>query len=140
VFVAGFIGSPAMNLVRCRVARAGDTTWIENAHFRVSVPLPPGDRRDVILGIRPHDVGVGARPGSHASARADVIQPVGSETLVQFELRRGDDATRITAAVPPAAELALDDEVGLHFELGRIHVFDAETGTRIELPGGPPGS
>jgi ABC-type sugar transport system ATPase subunit len=137
VFVAGFIGSPAMNLFRCRAECHGGATWIVGPHFRIAASLPPGDGREVIAGIRPHDVAVSGRPGSHATGRVDVVQPVGSEILVQLELAGGSRPARITAAVPPDARLRIDDEVGLRIESDRLHLFDAATGVRIEPAGGP---
>ncbi len=118
VFVGGFIGSPAMNFARARIAD-GRLVFADGN----SLPLAAGiaDGREVIAGIRPEHFLTTADAGSTLSVAAQVIEPLGSDTLVHFAL---GEAT-MTARMPPTIRL----EPGQVFQIGvdpsKIHLFDA---------------
>lgn len=143
VFVAGFIGSPAMNLFRCTVeGDGGDARLVGEA---VQIPLAEtgleklreGDAADVVLGVRPHDVEPAPAEQADVAARIDVIEPLGSELLVHAlpitdEQRAHDgSAASITIVAPGEATLAVDEIIGLRFRRERLHLFDAADGRRV---------
>jgi ABC-type sugar transport system ATPase subunit len=102
-FVAGFVGSPAMNL-----RRDGDT----------------------LVGIRPHDIELTAPDTGDARARVEVVEPLGASTLVH--LRPLDGAGDLVRVVLNGdAHVAAGDEVGYRLRRDRIHVFDGRTGGRL---------
>jgi multiple sugar transport system ATP-binding protein len=100
LFVAGFIGSPAMNMVEARVDSSGDGVTVEFAGIRLEVDAAaaaarPGLRsyagRDVILGLRPEameDAGIAreAPPGRTIDIAPELCEALGSDLLVHFRL------------------------------------------------------
>jgi len=142
-FVAGFIGSPAMNLVPGEIVRDGDGGGA--LRFRAeggafSLELPPGWRRalaarqgrPVILGIRPEDLrpatGGETTPAAGVRLRLDLVEPLGQELLVCA--RAGGH--ELTARLAPGLQLALGDEITLSFDPEALHFFDAETRERLD--------
>ncbi len=119
VFVATFVGSPAMNLLPAE--------------------LLPGVRADgqvspsgAMLGVRPHDmsiVGVGA---GDADALVDVVEPRGSELLLYVRLGASGEGPEMRVITPPDLVVAPDQVVGLRFDRSRLHLFDPGTGRRLE--------
>ncbi len=122
-FVAGFIGSPAMNLIEGRAAGgfvvAGD----------MSLPAPPLEEgRPVIYGIRPEHLAVGAsleQPGFEAVVK--VVEPTGSETHLVAMV----DGLEVTAVSHDRLTMRPGDRVRLQAVAARAHIFDAGTGLRI---------
>src|SRR5262244_1577957 len=99
-FVAGFIGSPAMNFLPCRLEEAGGALRVRLSDYIV-LPVPPARAaryrgaigRDLLFGLRPEHIteprrndGGEARRGREFSATLDVIEPMGMETMVYFSL------------------------------------------------------
>ena len=125
LFVAGFIGSPSMNLLK-GVIRAGDEQIVEigGAPF----PAPLGTRmesgRNVVYGIRPEHLEI--HPEG-IEARISVVEPTGSETLVF--VRFGD--SEMIALFRERHDFKLGDTLRLRPRLDQIHLFDADTGRRI---------
>jgi multiple sugar transport system ATP-binding protein len=126
LFVAGFIGSPAMNMLG-GTYRAADTAFV--AHDNSVVPLGRayacGDGAPVTLGIRPEHVAVGGG-GGHVSAPVDLVEPTGFGTILHLRALGTDlkafTLERKTAQVGEVTSVALSPE--------RLHLFDAE-GMRI---------
>ena len=123
LFVAGFIGSPAMNLLAGRIK---DGSFIDSGG--TSWPLPPAyagrDGAEVIYGIRPEHL----RLDPHGiKATIQVVEPTGSET--QVILRVGDitvmGAFRERIAAHHGEALAISPELSL------VHIFDKASGQRI---------
>jgi multiple sugar transport system ATP-binding protein len=123
LFVAGFIGSPAMNFLSGR---------IEEGQFRtgsgLAAPLPPGLSRpagnEVIGGIRPDQLRLGE---DGARAEVAVVEPTGAETLVVLRLA----GAPVQALIRDRRLLRPGDAVGLSIEPGGLHLFDAATGLRL---------
>jgi multiple sugar transport system ATP-binding protein len=129
LFVAGFIGSPAMNFVEGVLAR-GEAGWRLVAG-EVSLPLGPGfagqEGRKVVYGIRPEHLGVAA-PGEGIPAEAEVVEPTGASTYV-FTRIAGNP---VTAIFTDRRKLEPGARIGLLPQPDRIHLFDAGTGQRLE--------
>ncbi|HVK77773.1 MAG TPA: sn-glycerol-3-phosphate ABC transporter ATP-binding protein UgpC [Kofleriaceae bacterium] len=123
-FVAGFVGSPAMNLLACTiadgVARAGT--------LAIPVAAPPGP---AILGVRPPDLDLVAVDRGDTRGRIDVIEALGRELLCHIHL---DDATPDLRVLAPAdADLDEGDVVGIALRRDRLHLF-GEDGRRVMTP------
>jgi multiple sugar transport system ATP-binding protein len=136
VFVAGFVGSPAMNFFRCTLETGEDGAPCL-ACDGFALPLagialerePAG--RELLLGVRPQDLEVVAPEGADLTARVDVVEPLGSELLVHLA-RPGAMRDRELVLVTSAeAELAEGMEVGLRLRRERLHLFDAVDGARV---------
>ncbi len=128
LFVAGFIGSPAMNFIAGTViAEAGGLALAaaDGARF----PLPAGcagPGRRITLGIRPEHVELA--PDGPVSLQVDVVEPTGAET--HFYSRAGD--APFCVAVHHRLDVAPGQTVRLAFPESRVHLFDQETGARIQ--------
>jgi multiple sugar transport system ATP-binding protein len=107
LFVAGFIGSPAMNLVRARLRREREGVAAEFGSRLLTLPeaaLPRGALelvgRDVILGVRPehlYDAALGGHDGcATLTAVVSLAEPVGAEVIAHFELDVPPVVTRDT--------------------------------------------
>ncbi|MDX8490820.1 sn-glycerol-3-phosphate ABC transporter ATP-binding protein UgpC [Mesorhizobium sp. VK22B] len=135
-FVAGFIGSPPMNLQEATVAD-GKVVFASGQ----SLPLPgrfkdrvsAGDK--VVFGLRPDDlypVGHGLHSGDAADVHemelpVTVTEPLGNETLVFAEFDRRDWVSRMLNPRP----LKAGDRVAMSFDLSQAHLFCAETGKSL---------
>jgi multiple sugar transport system ATP-binding protein len=133
VFVAGFVGSPAMNLLPGEVR--ADGAW--SGPGGLVLPLPAAARAGagtgrVTLGVRPHDVAIVAPGGGDADARADVVEPRGSELLIYFGLGTDGVGGELRVVAPPEQEIAVDTVVGIRLDRDRLHWFDERTGRRLD--------
>jgi sn-glycerol 3-phosphate transport system ATP-binding protein len=124
-YVAGFIGSPAMNLLPATLTEGGLGARIADGPVICFAdgPRPGMAGRSVVLGIRPeHFVLGGPLPMT-----PDLIEPLGSETVLHGRLPSGQEVTLRLAGPPPGFGVI---DLGLRPE--HLHVFDGETGRRIE--------
>jgi ABC-type sugar transport system ATPase subunit len=111
IFVAGFIGSPSMNVV--------------HVHRLTSLGLTAGaPPAAASAGFRPHDVRLLKTPGAHASVA--VVEPLGHAQILH--MRAGD--LRVVAVAPPHEAWAIGETAALAVDSDRIHWFDA-TGRRV---------
>ncbi|SEA58316.1 ABC transporter ATP-binding protein [Rubrimonas cliftonensis] len=136
-FVAGFIGSPAMNMTR-GVARAEDgDLWIETEGARL--PAPPGttarDGQPVVYGVRPEHLALadaGSMTGGPATGglagEVAVIEPTGSDTMAVIRLAGGGE---LVALLRDRPALRLGAPVTLAPRRGTAHLFDPESGARL---------
>ncbi|MBW7968542.1 sn-glycerol-3-phosphate ABC transporter ATP-binding protein UgpC [Bradyrhizobium sp. BR 10289] len=135
-FVAGFIGSPAMNFIPCRLEEVGGTLQIRLTD-RIAFPLPPAraarynglPRTDrLLLGIRPEhltEAHAHLAPGVETfDTVLDVTEPMGMETLVYFGL----DGTPVCGRVDPNAGAADGAPMRLAMDLNNMHLLNEETG------------
>ena len=139
LFVAGFIGSPPMNVIE-RVhmqdgrlyERASGTSYVLPVGSLEPFDVKTLVERDLILGVRPQNVRVNPHPASNAPVgRIDLIELVGSEKLLEIVLPGG---VRITAEVYADLPVQPRQEVGVEFDVGRVHLFDAKTQRSVLEP------
>jgi sn-glycerol 3-phosphate transport system ATP-binding protein len=127
-YVAGFIGSPAMNFLPATITEDGKAARLADGNI---LALPPGQYaaqpgQKVTLGIRPEHISL---PGP-LRLITDLIEPLGSESVVHGKLASGEImALRLPGAPPSAAVLDIAPRTE------HLHVFDAETGKRLPPPG-----
>jgi len=137
VFVAGFIGTPAMTLLEgALLADAGPVLAVGAMRVALAArSLRDPTPRAVTVGIRPEDVVVG--PGPFA-ARVRVFEPTGHECIVIMDA----GGVALTARLPGDARLSIGEQVPFALRGARVHVFDRSTGQRMnaDLPDGPNGS
>ena len=135
VFVAGFIGTPPMNLFPTRVAVDGDSVEIAIGGGRVRAPRSalrvdlPTDiaNQPLTAGLRPEALRLADR-GSAGSVEATVeqVEPLGHESLVHARVSgpKEGEPVRLIARVAGMPELAKGDAVRLDADLGGLHLFD----------------
>ncbi|MEM0949701.1 MAG: sn-glycerol-3-phosphate ABC transporter ATP-binding protein UgpC [Pseudomonadota bacterium] len=122
-FVAGFIGSPSMNMIPATIM--GGQVQIEGG-APVDLGLPVGGDKRVTLGIRPEDLEPVEGPALISGA-VNVREPLGHETLIHVGTAHGDIIAKADGRTPPD----LGKTVSLGAEAKNIHVFDPESGTAI---------
>ncbi|MBO8142828.1 MAG: sn-glycerol-3-phosphate ABC transporter ATP-binding protein UgpC [Firmicutes bacterium] len=137
VFVAGFIGSPAMNFLNAVLKQEGDDVIVDCGAFNVRVPesrvaKSPRIReylnKRVIFGIRPEDIDDAQmvpeeRRAEAITARVDVTEPMGSEVYVYLSVGEHSFIARFDSATK-----ARDGEPHqVVFNMDKMHLFDAET-------------
>jgi multiple sugar transport system ATP-binding protein len=131
-FVAGFIGSPAMNFIPVTLEGSGESAVLKADE--ISIPLAPAFRegvaatstRSFIIGVRPEHLDVAAGDsGDYATAqsRADVVEYLGNEELLHIMLAGLD----VVAVVSSERRVRPGDVITLHFPLDKMHLFDADT-------------
>jgi multiple sugar transport system ATP-binding protein len=133
-FVAGFIGSPAMNFIPARLENGAGALRLQ---LPDDVILPvPGERthryqayagRDLVFGIRPEHL-TEVKPTAKRNIATfgvtpQVIEPMGMETLVHFRLGGGE----VTARVDPAVAAEVGCPMPLAADLDQMHLIDPQT-------------
>jgi multiple sugar transport system ATP-binding protein len=126
-FVAGFIGSPSMNLWRCR--RESDRRLACGPMVLDPGRAIPDAAGDLLVGIRPHDLAIGDEGGALLRGRVDVVEPLGATTLAHVRVEGLEPLVRVAA--PADVRLAVGDPVGLRARPGKLHLFDATTERRL---------
>jgi multiple sugar transport system ATP-binding protein len=127
VFVAGFVGTPAMNFFQGRVADGGLRFADFGLPFLPRLKARPHPGQEVILGIRPEHIAIGAE--GHVWARVEQIQPLVTDRaqIIYARLDGSPCVIRAGAEVP----VAVGDSVSLRFDRERLHLFDARTEKRL---------
>jgi multiple sugar transport system ATP-binding protein len=136
-FVAGFIGSPAMNLITMRVVGTeGGGVALEREELRIVPPprhtraLDPYRDRDIIVGLRPDALTDHRSRDEHAvqvPATVDVVELLGSEAFCYATIA----GQTLVARVAPSFEHFPGDQVKLWANLDAMHLFDSETETSV---------
>ncbi|MFQ5519819.1 MAG: ABC transporter ATP-binding protein [Candidatus Methylomirabilia bacterium] len=128
-FVAGFIGSPAMNFLEATIVEAGGTLYAETSGLKLRVPADRTSRlaqykgRTVTVGIRPEDLPEATGddpPDVTFEALVEVVEPLGSEILL--ETRVGTQT--LVARVNSTVRVKQREKIRLAFLSDRIHMFD----------------
>ncbi len=138
-FVAGFIGSPAMNFIPCRMEGSNGALEIRLSD-ELALPVPPGraeqyrghaNNGKLLLGLRPEHIteaGQHLEPGEVPfEAKLDVTEPMGMETLVYFPL----NGTQVCGRVNPNAGARDGAPLRLAADLNNMHLIDGATGQVI---------
>jgi multiple sugar transport system ATP-binding protein len=129
-FVAGFIGSPTMSFLPCRLEAEGDALFARGRAFSVRVP---DERRAAVtaattgaftLGVRPEDIELHANDAGSIPAVVDAVEPLGSEQVLYFNC----EGAQVTARAPAQASIAMGDAIALGIDPRRMHLFDAASG------------
>jgi multiple sugar transport system ATP-binding protein len=135
-FVAGFIGSPAMNFATVRMTGADGKMRADKAGFGIEVPaefaarLAPYAGRDITMGIRPEDLQIanGSEPaGLCFDAVVEVVEKLGSEILLDLAV----GGQTMVAAVEPTVRAQHGDKLRLALRSDRLHFFDTASEAAI---------
>lgn len=125
-FVAGFIGSPGMNLIEGSVAHKAGTWTFTSGHLRLTLPaikspIPVEGVSRTVLGIRPEDVSLAPSGGSESAltGQVEVVEDLGADQILHV-LAGG---RRLTVRVPPAPALEPDTAITLYLPHRSLHLF-----------------
>ena len=145
-FVAGFIGSPAMNLGRFEVK--GDVATLGSAKIKLSRAtldaLKPEDNDKVVIGFRPESLDVvTASDELSIPVRLSFVEELGSDAYIYGELvgsegseaklGSGEDSSQIIVRVPPRTAPEPGETVYVRIRPGQEHIFSASTGERLPV-------
>ena len=130
VFVAGFIGSPSMNLLDCSFVE--ESGLLDFASFTIRVPEDLRDllkgHTELIFGIRPRDVKVSRKKLPHAiESEVYVVEPLGEETIITLEVK----GTMVRVVTSPTFKAKIGMRIWTSFDLNKAHIFDRKTGEAI---------
>ncbi len=134
LFVAGFIGSPAMNFFKTKLVQSDGKFYIDGGSFKLEVPESRKEtyanylNHPVIMGIRPEDIqdpnylppGIIPQP---VEGTVDVTELMGNE--IQLYLTIGEHS--FVARVDPRTRVSMGDRTQLMFNMGNMHLFDPDT-------------
>jgi multiple sugar transport system ATP-binding protein len=131
-FVARFLGSPPMNLLKARVASSGDRLSAECGSAQLSLErwtsADLNGQSELLIGIRPEELGLvdpSQAGDSVLRGKVSAIEPLGAETLVVVDL--DGPAGELTARVHRDVQLRFDDTVALGFLPSALYLFDSHT-------------
>lgn len=138
MFVAGFIGSPAMNFLKASVKLENSAVWLIGEGFKIETPgaiaksLLRYKNQEVVLGIRPEDIHdepimQETFPNSLVTGKVEVVEQLGAETVLYLMV--GDK--EVVARVPTRTLYAAGDQVEMILNLHNMHVFDPVSELRI---------
>jgi len=136
-FVAGFIGSPPMNLVPARIrGSAGDLHLDFNGRLRIPIPVKPDSKikagTDVIMGIRTEDFAIDSDingfPGEwKVDGIVEVVEPLGGETNMHMDMQ----GIKFTARSEGRRVIRVGEKLTLALNLKHLHIFDAKSSLSI---------
>lgn len=138
LFVASFIGSPPMNFIPVRLTRQEGRVLalLDSGQARCELPLGVAadalEGRDVILGVRPEQITLGAAQGNGLPgicAEVQVTEPTGPDLLVFVTLNQ----TKVCCRLAPDVACRVGDSLNLQFDPARVLLFDAASGERLDL-------
>jgi multiple sugar transport system ATP-binding protein len=136
LFVAGFLGSPAMNFASVQISETNGALWAANEGMRLKVPVGIAGRLgrhvggEVTMGVRPEDLHV-ASDGDPSElgfeAMVEVVEKLGSEILLDVAV----GPHTMVASVEPDVRANIHDRVRLAVNPDRLHFFDTRTEAAI---------
>ena len=142
LFVAGFIGSPAMNFLACQATEEGGKVYISTDGIKISLTDEMGaavkssNEKDFIFGVRPEDISTRGGGGGDEKpwgrtepfkAHVNVIETLGKETYLDINV--GEHT--MTAIIDPNISVKLNEDIDLDINLDKIHLFQQEDGKAL---------
>ena len=136
LFVAGFLGSPAMNFATVKISRENGAIWAASAGMQIKAPPDCADRlgryvgQEVTLGIRPEDLHIASAADPTAlgfDVVVEVVEKLGSEILLDVAV--GSDT--MVASVEPNIRANIHDRMRLALNPDRLHFFDMQSEAAI---------
>lgn len=140
LFVAGFIGSPQMNLVRGTVIEENEKLYSKVGNDKVLLPVEKAKilkargylNKEVIFGIRPEHLSDSENLVKDAvdftiSGKVEVVERMGAESYIYFKC----EGNNMTAKVEGSTKFEPKDMIKLHVQNDKIHIFDKDSELRI---------
>jgi len=137
-FVAGFIGSPAMNFFVGIVEKVGKATVFKESPGGLRLPVQKKDEtrlrkyygKELLLGIRPEQICLAGKSQTNpskpkAKVTVEIVEPMGNETYLYFTTRR--EGQQHVARIPSAEKPTVGKSIELCFDIGQAHYFNTST-------------
>jgi multiple sugar transport system ATP-binding protein len=132
LFVAGFIGTPAMNFFTMKLVKDGDVVFVDNGEYKIKLPADKAAKvmhligKDVVFGIRPDDIhnpdySPSNIHGEHVKAKVDVVELMGNEILVYLVNNNGNN---FVGRVDPRSKYVIGETSEVIFNMDNCHIFD----------------
>jgi len=132
LFVAGFIGTPAMNFFNVKLVKDGSDLFVDNGELKVKIPKSKTEPlqklvgHEIIMGIRPDDIhnpdfAPANIHGEKVEAKIEVTELMGNEILIYCNLSKGGN---FVARVDPRSQYSFGDKAQLLFNMDNSHFFD----------------
>ncbi len=131
-FVAGFIGSPAMNFFNVDVDNEGGVPHVKGEGVHAEVPERLRSQlktSELVLGVRPEHLSEANGTPAHLTQSVEVLEPLGSEVHSLGTV--GD--TAVTAKLEPTTQVKVGDRVPLSIDLAHVHLFDRASGLSVAV-------
>ncbi len=132
-FVAGFIGTPPMNLLECSVNKTDDGSCLKLKNgFKIPIPEKNGvsfsDDQKVVMGLRTEDIVLDGRDRQieenwQYEGSVDVIEPLGSETYLHMDFF----GEKLMAQCDGRKKVKAGEKLRLYFNLNHLHIFDGQS-------------
>ena len=133
-FVAGFIGTPAMNFMEGSLNKKRTGIYFNEENFEIKLPdnfVPQVEShvgREVILGVRPEDIhdkmdAANAGPDNTISATVEIIEPLGAEAYLYLTTGKSPFIARVDSH----DQIEINQDIELVFNMQKAHIFDKET-------------
>ncbi|MCK9330731.1 MAG: sn-glycerol-3-phosphate ABC transporter ATP-binding protein UgpC [Candidatus Cloacimonetes bacterium] len=139
MFVAGFIGSPSMNFIKCSIISENEKQYLQKDKLKILLPkiiankLKDYPHQEVYFGIRPEDI-YDARFSSMAETPVEIdslcelVEPLGNEYMVY--LKTGNE--NLTARFDPKILPEIDKNLKINLDMSKAHLFDIKTELTLE--------
>lgn len=140
IFVAGFIGTPPMNLLECKIENESEQVWLVFSGG-LRIPVPPkqdanlANKQDVVMGIRTEEITLVSTESSYPSewifsGLVKVVEPLGNENHLYVDI----NGETFVARCEGRRIIKAGAKVDVAFNLEQLHLFDAKT-TRVIYEG-----
>lgn len=137
LFVARFIGSPAMSLLKGRIAsdgsglrfrleQDGSDQPVGDVDLPAARPIAADSAPEVLLGVRPEHIWIAPLERSRLKASVDLVEPTGPEDIVTLKV--GDQTMMVRR---PAGEVSQGNQVGIDLDPERVMLFEPVSGRRL---------
>lgn len=130
-FVAGFIGSPAMNFIEGTITKNENNLYFKGNEISLLLPETYKEKiinyldKPIYLGIRPEDIFV--KDEGDFSFECEVVEPMGNETFLYFNL----NGNQLVARVNIQKQIKAGEKLNFEFNINKLHIFDKETEKNI---------
>ena len=141
-FVAGFIGSPAMNIIEAEIVKTGDQVAVRMYGEELILPEHKAARaksyigKKVWFGIRPENIATQGTQSNHLSGKVSVVEQMGNEVYIYFFRDEQQFIARIQAEDDHETDcntLKYGTQADFYFDMNKCHIFDYETEQNIFL-------
>ena len=139
-FVAGFIGSPSMNIVEAKLIKEGDTTYVLTENTKLRLPEEKAKKvekyigKDVWFGIRPENIGSHEthpdETDNYVESEVYVVEQMGNEVFVYFSPGKNQYIARLGSE---GVTVKSGEKYELWYDMSKCHIFDKETEENISL-------